>query len=254
MATLTITATQGFEQVAEYGGEEMWIPGDPGDTYTRGDLVSMTAAEGILDTLADSEYAIGEVTRTTTCPAATVGIPKCRDFDPIARSGTGDLHLVPIKPRVAKGTPIYKVSLSSPTINEAIAAYTAATPSITLTTSPGADDDSNGALVYVFAGPGAGTVLTGADYVHSTKVLTTHTAAATALTTSSSVIVLEGQGSNVGGIGWFGRIDAADDNNLDLADGYDDGDWTIFMSYERAADYLSLGQVLVIPSSALYES
>ena len=59
---LTSTNTQGFEFVRHVAADErMWIPGDPGDTYTQGNLVTMTQGEGVLDLYAagDAAGAIG---------------------------------------------------------------------------------------------------------------------------------------------------------------------------------------------------
>lgn len=244
---LTATASQGFEFVGLTTGLEVfYLPGDPGVTFTRGDQVSMSNGVVILGVA--KAAMIGHVAETTVCPAASVAAPRAEKFNPNVRAST-DLCLVPVKLNVPGGVPIFEVTFANQ-FDDTLAAYTAATPSITLTTSPGANDDTNAAIIYVYEGPGRGEILIGDDYDHASKVLTTHRKANATLTTSSKVIVLEGEGGSVGGIGFMGRLNEADHNNLNVADGYNDGDWLIFMDWLNAPGLLHQLKLRVIRIAA----
>ncbi len=248
---LTATASQGFEHVGYTSGKEVfYLPGDPGDTFTRGDAVYI--ANGVLDRVTDSIDPMGIVQRTTVCPAASVAASTSLDLDPI-ENAAADKCLIPIKPMVGAGWPIYEVTIAGQfDESTGLAAYTAGTPSVTLTTSPGANDDTNGSILYVYEGPGKGEILIGADYVHATKVLTTHRVASATLTTATKLIALEGEGGGVGGIGFLGLIDAADHNNLDVTDGYEDGNFMLWMDWINAPKLLQQLKVRVISSKAMY--
>lgn len=246
---LTATASQGFEHVGYTSGKEVfYLPGDPGDTFARGDACDIV--NGVVDRCTDSDVPMVIVDRSTVCPGATQAASPGHQFDP-NENAAADKCLIPVKPLVAGGVPIFEVTFAGQA-DDTLAAYTAATPSITLTTALGANDDSNGAIIYVYEGPGKGEILIGADYVNTSKVLTTHRVASATLTTSSKVIILEGEGGGVGGIGFLGRMDIQDHNNLHAADGYNDGDWLLWMDWITAPSLLQQLKVRVIPASALY--
>lgn len=247
---LTATATQGFEYVGLTSGEEIfYLPGDPGDTFTRGQQVQI--ANGVLDDAGDSVDPVGVVMETTVCPAATQAAPPSDDYNKISKDAA-DLCLVPVKMLVPAGEPIFRVTFANH-FDDTLAAYTSATPSITLSTSPGANDDSNGSIIYVYEGPGMGEILIGADYVHTSKVLTTHRVAKATLTTSSKVLILEGEGGSVGGISFLGRVDADTNAAVDMGDGYDDGNWMLWFDFLEAPSLLKNLTVKVIRAAAYHE-
>lgn len=246
---LSASASQGFECVGYTTGKEVfYLPGDPGDTFTRGDAVDVV--NGVLDRCGDSDVPHAIVQETTVCPAATQAAAPAYELNK-NENAAADKCLIPVKPLVAGGVPIFEVTFAGQH-DDTLAAYTSGTPSITLTTSPGANDDTNGAIIYVYEGPGRGEILIGAAYVHATKVLTLHRVAKATLTTSSKVIILEGAGGGAGGIGFLGRMDLADHNNLDTTDGSDDGDWLLWMDWLNAPDLLHQLKVRVIPAKALF--
>ena len=252
---LTATATQGLEfhrYVAEH--EVLYVPGDPGDTYTRGDAVVATVGEGVIDVAADSEVAIGTVAKTTVCPAATTAFPKPADFYPAFDSDAGKA-LIPIHSAVPAGTPVYLATFAGH-IDEVVVSYDAATPYFEGTTGAGADDRPNGAFVYVYEGPGIGEVNLVADYDHAggavDKLYTLHRTFSATLTTSSKLIVLAGEAAASRGIGAFGRIDLQDQNNLHTADGANDGIFVVYMDWRRAAEYLKNLTLPVVRASALH--
>ena len=252
---LTATATQGLEfhrVVSE--NEIIYCPGDPGDTYTRGDAVVATVGEGVVDVAADSEVAIGTVAKTTICPAASQAFPLPADFYPSHDSAAGNC-LVPLHSAVPAGTPVYLATFAGH-IDETVVSYLASTPYFEGTTGAGADDRPNGAFVYVYEGPGIGEVNLISDYDHTGGTVEleyqTHRAFATALTSASKCIILAGEAAASRGIGCFGRVDLQDQNNLHAADGADNGIFLVYMDWRKAAYYLKNLTLPVVRASALH--
>lgn len=252
---LTATATQGFEFLRYTCYDEvLYIPGDPGDTFTEGDQVVVTVGEGVLDPGAANEGGlIGRVAKTISCPANTQEFPLPRSFDP-ASLQTIDDCLIPIKVNVPVGLPIYKCTFKNHW-DDTVAAYVAATRMAAMTTGMTADDYPNGGLVYVYEGPGIGEVNVVSDYDHTggnnEKDLEHHRKFATDLTTSSKVIVLGGEGAANRGVGFFGRCESADEDELTVNQGANDGDWAVFMDYRESARYLKNLTLPVIPARYL---
>lgn len=251
---LTATATQGLEfyrYVQEH--EVIYIPGDPGDTYTRGDGVVGTVGEGVVDPAAAAEDIVGTVAKTMTCAAATVAFPRPGEFN-AAHDATDTL--VPVVSHVPAGTPIYLVTFASQ-IDETLLGYTAATPSFLGTTGAAADNYPNGALVCVYEGPGIGEVNVVADYDHTGHAdgelaYITHRTFSATLTTASKAIVLAGEAVASRGVGFFNRTALADANNVVVNDHADDGDFVIYMDWRDSYRLLSNLKVPVIPASALF--
>lgn len=252
---LTATATQGFEFV-QYVDRDftMWVPGDVGDTFTRGDLVTFTLGEGVADPLASNEVPLGVVNTTVTTPALATGFPKGSPGNniygqlPANNSNT----LVEIRPLVPWGTPVTRATFANHA-DDTVTAYNAATPSLTGTVALGGNDDPNGALLYVHTGTGAGQWNVVADYVTATQVYTLHRAFEVALSTDSEFIVLEGEGGGAAlGVGVFGRCVPADANNITVNDGADDGDLTVFMDAREIVTELSNLRLKTIPSAVIH--
>jgi len=196
---LTATATQGLQfhrVVAE--NELLYVPGDPGDTYTRGDAVVATVGEGVLDIAADSEVLVGTVAKTTVCPAATVAATKPAAFNP-AFDSEANRCLIPIYSRVPAGTPVYLATFAGH-IDETVVSYLASTPYIEGTTGAGGDDRPNGALVYIYEGPGIGEVGVVADYDHTGGAVELeyilHRQFSATLTSSSKCIIVAGEAAS----------------------------------------------------------
>jgi hypothetical protein len=255
---LTATASQGFEFVRYIANDEvLWVPGDPGDTYTRGDLVSVGDSEGFVDPHAAGEFAMGTVIETVVCPAAaTAGYPK---LDKGASRGWGQIAdnqtntLVPIRPFIPVGTPILRCTFASHTDDENITAYTAATPSITVAAIAG-DNDHNGALVYVYGGPGVGQWNTIASTVAATNVATLDRIFNTALTTASDVIYLGGAAGDDAGISFFSQVTATDANTINAAAGATDGEFRVYLDARQVKEYLEVLMLPVIPSALNYHA
>jgi len=255
MALTQATSLKGFEWEREVAlGEMLWIPGDPGVTFTEGDLVEIS--NGVLVVGTDSgANMIGRVDKTVVCPAAETAFPM-----PGNAYWAGDTSeektLIPMRPLIPVGTPVLKATFAGQQ-DETVVSYTAATRAIACTTGFGADDRPNGALLYVYEGPGKGEVNVVEDYDHTggaaELLLICHRAFRTTLTTSSKFIVLS-QTSGAVAMGFFGRLDsdAMADGKLDLTDGQDDGDFTIFMDFRKAAYYLGNLMLPVVRSSLLY--
>jgi hypothetical protein len=247
------TATQRFETWRRVAFEEiLYLPGDPGVTYTRGELCYgdlTTAGESglIMQAGAGQANTIGTVHQTTICPANTTSFPLPLEFDPSDRSGS-NLCLIPIRMHVPEGTVVYRVTFEGHT-DETVASYSA--PTITDTTGHTANDNPNGALVYIYEGPGIGEVNIVDDYVHSGTTTVCHRNFATTLTSSSKYISLDGENSTFKGIGPVGRIDVIDDETVNCAQGADDGDYMIYMSWQEAGTFLNNLTVPVISAKAV---
>lgn len=263
---LTATATQGFEPVGKTSSETIFfLPGNPGTTYTRGDIVGIGGAvseasptaglEGVLKQLATADVnPLGTVVKTTVCPAASQPFPKPSELDPIYWNAE-DKCLVPVRVHVPEGVQIYNATFANH-VDDTVAAYASGTRSIQATASYTADNYPNGALIYVYEGPGAGEVNVVEDYDHAGGVyaqeLITHRAFATDLTTSSKYIAISGEAAAARGISLFGRIDAADKDNLTANNGANDGEWVVFCDWYKIGTHLKNLRLPVIPRRVIY--
>ncbi len=252
---LTATATQGFEKLRYVERDEvLWVPGDPGDTFTRGDLVTFTAGEGLADPAAAGEDVYGVVAQTVACSAATVGFPNFGADSPSATWGdlSSDARdtLIPIYPMCAAGTPVLLATFANQTDDENITAYTAATPSITVAAVAN-DNDHEGGLVYVYGGPGLGQFNIISDSTASTNILTLHRIFETAVTTASDVIYLPGAAGTANAPGFFGRVDLADQNNLTVSTAASGLDWVVYLDARDTSRYLGSLKLPIIQAAAM---
>jgi hypothetical protein len=178
--------------------------------------------------------------QTTVCPSNATAFPLPAEFDPVDRSGR-NLCLVPVKIDIAAGVPIYKCTFKNQ-VDETVVTYSAASLYIGATTGNGANDRPNGAMIYVYEGPGIGEVLIVDDYVHTggavELLLQLHRPAIATLTSSSKFITVAGEAATFKGTGLFGRIDAADKNELDTSDGVNDGEFVVYGGWQEIGGYL----------------
>lgn len=230
---LTATASRGFEfdrYIQE--DETLLLPGDPGVTYAPGDAVDFT--NGVLTLCAAGDSPLYQVvgSESIACPAFSgvgFGLPNLDNgFYPGSIAGDMKAYIPcrPIRPK--PGTPVFKCTFKNHH-DDTVAAYTASTPSLTLTVDLGDDGDALGSILYVYGGTGAGQWNIAAGYVSSTKVLTLHRPFETALSTDSTIVLLDGATTDTVGIGFGSRINGADEDQLNAADGGDDGEWAPFM-------------------------
>lgn len=248
---LTATATQGFEYVREVGHEEvLYMPGDPGDSIVRGDLLTATVGEGVLDAAAADEVHYCKAESTVTVAAASTAFPVPKEFDPANSNST----LVPTRHKVPAGTPVQKCTFSGHW-DDTVISYTASTRALALTTGMTADDYPNGGLLYVYEGTGAGQVNVVEDYDHAdgaaALLLICHRAFETALDSTSKIIVVGGEAATSRGIGFYNRIALADANTLDATDGANDGEFVVYMDWREAAEYLKNLTLPVVPAASL---
>lgn len=229
-------------------GDEYWLPGVAGSAITAGDQLSKNGVgansnAGLFIRSTDSLVPVPFVAKKAmTVAAATVGFPVAGPGSEDYRAdvaGTARDTLIPCE-YVGPTMGLVEVALGNYT-DDVLAAYTAATPSVTLTVALGANDDPNGAFIYVYAGAGAGQWNWIVDYVDSTKVCTLARRFAVAPDTTSYVIILEGEGSSKGGLGTYGRADSYDHDTMDVADGVDDGDWICMVDGWAIGEYLRRG-------------
>jgi hypothetical protein len=241
------------------GNDILWLPGDPGVTYTKGDRVYYTpttaGSAGLIalatDSVADS---CGRVMKTVVCPANTQAFPIGPSF-PGDLDGAAAKTLIPIQMDVPAGIPIRQAPIVS-YADETVVTYSGTSLYIGCTTGFGADDRPNGALVYVYEGPGKGEINIVDDYDHTggavELLLQLHRPFNTTLTTSSKFIVL-GSTAGANGVGSLGRMDLQDDDDgLEVDDGADDGNFTVFCDLLRLGEFLKNGALPYVNSSNIW--
>lgn len=257
MAYSATNAPTGFNESWELDCSQLiYVPGVPGTTYERGNALVKTAVgattnAGLFVEASDSSAApLLVVAKTTVCSSATsAGFPydTGSGVNPSALADDSALSksLIPCQFMRGGGVRVYNVPFANYTGDEVLAAYSASNPSVTFTTSSGANDDPNGGIIYIYDGPGAGQWNHIVDYVHSTAVATLARKFEVAPTTASSYIVLEGEGSNVGGVGILGRCDIAGANTVDVEDGADDGDFLVVLDGRMVSTAMHRGYLPV---------
>ncbi len=262
---LTATASQGFELLRLTGPDEvLYVPGDPGDTYTLGDFVVETVGEGLVDPAAADEETIiiGRVQQTTVCPAASTAWPRPEDPWQAGVDGDADQKtLVPINGIVPAGTPVFLVTFAGH-IDDTVSSYVASAGSMTgagayiaMTAGPSADDYPNGALVYVYEGTGAGqwNVVMDFDVTGGTVeiMLGLHRPFKVALDSTSKYIVLAGEAVANRGVGFFDRVSIADNNNVVVDDGANDGGFMVYADARTIAKYLAQLKLPVVKAAGI---
>lgn len=235
-------------RVAEH--EVLLIPGDPGVTFTKGDRVCMSNGVAILatDSLADS---IGIVEKTIVCPAATQAFPVPPN-PPSDLDGAEAKTLIPVMMDLPAGKKVFVGNMKN-YVDETVVTYASATRKVGVTTGFGANDRPNGALAYVYEGPGKGELNIVEDYVHTGGTveleLLFHRAFTTTLTSSSKMVVL-GSTAAANGVGLLGRMDVYDEDEMDVIDGADDGNYIFYCDFLQAVEYIKNLTVPYINSSA----
>jgi hypothetical protein len=251
---LTATASQGFEHLRVTAeNETLLLPGDPGITFAKGDLVIVT--NGVLVTATDSSEAIGRVTETRVCPAASVGFPigplDVGNYDSNARNPA----LVPVELFVAQGTKVVKCTFKNQK-DDTVIAWTESTRAIACTTGMTADDYPNGAILYIYEGTGAGQINVVEDYDHTggaaELLLICHRNFQIQPDATSKFIVLSGEAASTRGVTFGGRIDEADEDELDAADGADNGKFAVMLDFIGAGEFLKNLMLPVCKASALF--
>lgn len=251
---LTATASQGFQShktIAE--GCTILLPGDPGVTFAEGDLVIVT--NGVLVLATDSAEAVARVAKSVVCPAATTGFPAPRELDYCNFDGDSkNLALIPVEPLVAAGTKVLKATFKNH-YDDTVVSYTANTRAIACTTGMGADDRPNGGILYVYEGTGAGQVNVVEDYDHTggaaELLLICHRAFDVALDSTSKFIVVGGEAAADRGVTFLGRVDVADEDEIDASDGANDGKLVVFLDFREADDFCKNLMLPVVKASAL---
>jgi len=248
----SVTTLLGFPSHRYTGkGEVFWLPGDPGVTFTRRSRYALS--NGVLVAATDSAAnAIFRPIRTVTAAAASTPFTKPADLDPAAQ--TADTTLIPCEVDIPDGVALQRGKINGHA-DETVVDYTASTRAIGCTTGFGADDRPNGALVYVYEGPGIGEWNIVEDYDHadgaSELLLICHRKFDATLTTSSKFIVLASQAA-ANGLTLWGRCDLADEDELDVTDGADDGDYVIAASWQDLQEYGSIGHLPFASVASIY--
>jgi hypothetical protein len=234
------------------GDEEFLLPGDPGVSFAEGDLccIDRANANGVLIKATDSlPPPYFRVTRATVCPASTQPFPK-----PPSQYNPGqaeiDKCLIPCTwVGNKKGMPILRSKLNGYVVTDAVVSYTASTRAVAMTTGFNTDDYPNGALCYCVAGPGAGELNIVEDYDHAdgaaALLVIFHRKWDATLTTSSELLFLCPAAAD-NGVGPFGRMDVYDVDELDVADGSNDGNFIVFGGWEKFGDLIKHGHLPVV--------
>ena len=259
MSFSAATSQTGFKLHKRASDHEiMLLPGDPGVTFYKGDWVALSG--GVLIAATDSlANTIGRVTKTTVCPAASQAFPI-----PGPGGGIGDLDgaaaktLIPVQVDVPVGTKIWRSPIRGYQDEACAAAWDATYRSVGLTTGFGTDNYGIGSLVYVYDGPGKGELNIVEDYDHADHAsgdalaVVFHRAFNTAPTTDTKMIFLNGKNASGDGRSCIlGRMDIYDKDQLDLDDGYDDGNYITFMDFLDSANHLKDECVLSINATQL---
>lgn len=247
---LTSTEPAGFRPHDEIDGDTViWLPGDASTTFTKGDGVILSATGGIA-LATDSTVPLAYVHNTTVTPAATVAFPR-----PAAHivnrevAGASAATLVPCKLNIS-GVVKRKKCLFKNHLDDGVTSYTASTRALVHDGSAlGSNDEGIGGLMYVYDGPGAGQVNIVSDYVTATKTFTMMRDFEVAPTSASSFILLGTTGADLG-IGPLDRIDIADEDELDVIDGNDDGKHVVVLDWRESAEFLSKLILPVVPVTA----
>ncbi len=230
------------------GQEIYYLPGKPATTYEAGNKVyralsgNVTDAGLFLEATDSTPRAYFEVVKTVTTPASTTcGFPRgFNSLNPTRMNNDTNAAntLVPCRLMVGGGARVTLMPFSTTVFDDAVSAYSSV--SLTLTTSPGADDDPNGGFVYIYSGPGAGQWNQIIDYAHSTAIATLARIFDVAPTSASNVILAE-NASGAGGAACFGKCDLSAVGTLGLNDGADDGDYVIVCDALQLPYYISRG-------------
>lgn len=249
--TMSISTLLGFKPYRITGPDEtLLLPADPGITIARRSLLAgsggvlINATEGLAPPVVNARLG-------GTIPAASQAFP--------VPSGMGARHayadenktLIPVKTKVPSGTQVYLVKING-YADETTVTWTASTRTIVCTTGFAVNDYPNGALVYIYEGPGAGELNVVEDYVHSSLSLIMHRNFSATLTTSSKFIVLASASAANAVSPIFGRMDNQDVDEVEVDDGANDGDWCVYGDWYDIARNLKNGWLPVIESTAIY--
>lgn len=198
MALTASRTTQGFEWIYNKAGVSAnpnLYELTPNTAFSKGDAVVLTAGK-VAKAAANATNILGVMAETIAAadnPAAglTYGLVYDNPFD------------------------VFRCSFADH--RDAAATGGTSTTLIDTVLSTSTDDDWNGALLYIYEGPGAGDIRTVSDYTGATDVLTVAKAFTATPTTASKYILLGAGGAatadviNVGKVG----IDLKDENTID---------------------------------------
>ncbi len=240
-------AQTGFAAYGETrGDEEFLLLGDPGVAFKTGDLcvcnrTSLNVLIKATDSLPPPYF---RVTRSVTCPAASQAAPKPDDtYRPGIDSASDCLVPVTRVGAVAR-QPIMQAKVNG-YIDETVTTWTAGTRVIVLGTGMNTNDYSNGGLVYVYEGPGIGEMGVIESYVHATTHIVMHRNFIATLTTDSKLLIYaKAAGDNA--VGPWGRMDVYDEDQLDVTDGSDDGNFMMFGGWEMLGDMMKKGHAAAV--------
>lgn len=248
--TLTSSEVAGFSSYRKVSGDTIfWVAGDPGVTFAKGDKINME--NGVAALAAADDASFGTVVQSVTCPANTTAFavpsahivnrqdatPQFSTLVPIRLDLTGEVHA--------------EKCLFKNHMDDTVSSYTSGTRTIVHAGSAlGSDDEGIGGLLYVYEGPGKGEVNIVEDYTTSSKSIVCHRPFNATLTSSSKFILLGTVGAD-NGVGQLSRLELADEDELDVTNGTDNGNYQVVLDWREAAVFLNKLQLPVIPAKAM---
>lgn len=244
-----------------WDGEIMYVPGDPGDTYNQGDILTAgTAGEGHVDACAAGELpycVVAPGVPQIVCPSgADVKFPLWRggSADP-AKILTDTMRtLIPVIPWVSRGTRVQKVRFEDYQTDDVISYTSGASNNLALTTGLGADDRPNGAIAYIYSGAGKGEWNLVSDYDHTggavELMVNFHRDWNSTPDSTSDILFLSGEAAANAGIGFFGRTVVEDSGNVEVDDGYNDGELVVFADARTLAYELERGVLPLVKATS----
>lgn len=247
---LTSSEVAGFQSHRKIDCDTIfWVAGDPGVTFAKGDKINMEAGVAALAAADDASF--GTVVQSVTCPANTTAFPVPAGHIVNRQTATPQFSaLVPIRLDVS-GTVQTEKCLFKNHMDDTVTSYTAGTRTIVHAgTALGTDDEGISGLLYVYEGPGKGEVNVVEDYTTSSKSIVCHRPFNATLTTASKFIILGTVGASAG-VGQLSRIELADEDELDVTNGTDDGNYQVVLDWREAAEMLNKLQLPVAPAKAL---
>jgi hypothetical protein len=237
-------------EVKRIAGEReiFWLPIDPGVTATRGKPYVMS--DGVLVAASDSSagpYFYPD--RTVVGSAASNAFTKPADLKVTDNADT-ELTLVPCTTDLQAGTSIRLANYMN-YADESVTSWTASTRTLVVVTGFDTNDYPNGALAYVYEGPGIGEWNIVEDYVHASLSVVFHRNFTATLTTDSKVVFLAPAAAD-NFLCLFGRCDFDSAiGDLDVSDGADDGDLIIAAGWQDLAEFGAIGQLPFVNANTL---
>lgn len=227
--------------------EIMMCPVDPGLTTIPGSRY--VVSNGVLALAGDSDATPHFAADTArVVPANTQAFVR-----PDKVYGPGqqakDLTLVPFRTLAAAGT-LIEIAKIANYEDETVTSWVNGTRTMVVGTGFNTNDYANGALAYIYEGPGQGEVNIVEDYVHSSLSVIFHRPFDATPTTDTKIIFLNPAAAQQA-VAIFGRGDLDNASAFDCEDGVDDGDYMVYADWQMLGAHFKNGHLPVVRTGAL---